>query len=167
MSHTTASWPHFLLLPMSVASFLGQPIITFAIIGILGLYGWQTSQLRIIATSAVGFAGIFINSFLKLSFGRQRPRTDYVDNMWLDTFSFPSGHASGSVIAYGLLIYLCWHYLPSMWALLITILLSSLVITIGVSRVYLGAHYASDVIGGWIIGAITLGIIFFIIRPFS
>lgn len=152
---------------MLIASFLGQPIITFFIIGCIGLWGWYDKNIKLVATSAIGFAGIFINSLLKISFGRERPKNDYVDNMWFDTFSFPSGHASGSLIAYGLVTYLAWHFLPAPWAIFITIILTTLILTIGVSRVYLGAHYASDVLGGWIIGGITLLIIALIIRPFA
>lgn len=152
---------------MAVASFLGQPIVTFMIIGGIGLWGWYDNKIKLVATSAVGFAGVFINSFLKLSFGRERPRSEYVDNMWFDTFSFPSGHASGSIIAYGLLTYLAWHFLPASWAAIVTVTLVLLTILIGISRVYLGAHYASDVLGGWIIGGITLLVIILLVRPFA
>lgn len=151
---------------MVIASFLGQPIITFLIIGSIGIWGWYDNKIKLVAASAVGFAGVFINSFLKLSFGRERPRSEYVDNMWFDTFSFPSGHASGSIIAYGLLIYLAWHFLPTPWAIVLTAVLTFLIILIGISRVYLGAHYASDVLGGWIIGSITLLVIILFVRPF-
>lgn len=157
--------PQWLLLPMTIASFLGQPIVTMGILIGIGLYGLTKHHSGIIVASMVGAAAIVINSALKFGFGRDRPKTDYVANMWFDTFSFPSGHSCGAMVAYGLLAYLAWHSLPMPYSLIVVSLLSLLILLIGFSRIYLGAHYASDVIGGWIIGLIGLCIIIFIIKP--
>jgi undecaprenyl-diphosphatase len=72
------------------------------------------------------------------------------------SYSFPSGHAFGTLIFYGLFAYLDYTYLSSPVNWLITILLASLISLIGISRIYLKTHYPSDVVGGWLLGAISL-----------
>lgn len=88
------------------------------------------------------------NQILKFTFTRPRPFE------WMlipeSGYSFPSGHAMVSVGFYGMLIFLIWQTNISkrkkkIW----TIVLTCLVLLIGISRIYLGVHYASDIIGGF------------------
>ena len=67
-------------------------------------------------------------------------------------YSFPSGHSMVSMAFYGYLIYLIYRYVKNKylkWGLIV--LLSLLICTIGISRIYLGVHYTSDVLGGFLI----------------
>ena len=67
-------------------------------------------------------------------------------------YSFPSGHSMISAAFYGLIIYFIWKNVKNTKLKYIScILLSLLIVLIGISRIYLGVHYASDVIGGFII----------------
>ena len=67
-------------------------------------------------------------------------------------YSFPSGHSMISMAFYGLIIYYVWKNVKNIKIRNITcILLSILILLIGISRIYLGVHYASDVLGGFII----------------
>ena len=96
-----------------------------------------------------------INNIIKPIVKRTRP----LELMMVEesTYSFPSGHTMASVTMYGLLIYLLWKSnLSKNLKILFTILLSLLIIGIGLSRIYLGAHYASDVIGAIIVSSIWL-----------
>jgi undecaprenyl-diphosphatase len=86
-------------------------------------------------------------------------------DMKIKSYSFPSGHAYGGMVIYGLLAYLAYKHLPHPWNLLSALLLGMLIIVIGVSRVYLGAHFPSDVAVGWLLGAITLALILIFIKP--
>lgn len=82
----------------------------------------------------------------------QRPRPEGYRLIMESGYSFPSGHSMVSMAFYGLIIYLIWkkmRYKPLKYIL--CTLLSLLVILIGISRIYLGVHYASDVVGGFII----------------
>ncbi|MBM7605142.1 undecaprenyl-diphosphatase [Metabacillus crassostreae] len=103
---------------------------------------------------AVGGGGLLIR-ILKYIYQRERPSI----NSAIDAigYSFPSGHGMGSLIFYGFLTYIILGNIKSKaikWSTVI--LVSILVLLIGLSRVYLGAHYPSDVAAGYLAGAVWL-----------
>lgn len=72
-------------------------------------------------------------------------------------YSFPSGHSMISMAVYGFLIYYIYKNVSNkMWRWLLIILLSLLILIIGFSRIYLGVHYASDVLAGYLLSLIWL-----------
>ena len=82
----------------------------------------------------------------------QRPRPTEFRIIEETGYSFPSGHSMISMAFYGYLIYLIYKYVKNKyikWSLIV--LLSLLICTIGISRIYLGVHYTSDVLGGFLI----------------
>ena len=91
---------------------------------------------------------LILNVFLKLVFTRDRP----FDLMIIDEsgYSFPSGHAMMSLGFYGFVIYLIWHFKLSNRKIF-SLVLGLLIFLIAISRIYLGVHYASDVIAGFVI----------------
>ncbi|MGE5398188.1 MAG: phosphatase PAP2 family protein [Chitinophagales bacterium] len=92
---------------------------------------------------------------LKLFFARPRPSLERLAEV--TGFSFPSGHAVLSITVLGILGYILWSELKSKqlrWASVIIAFL--LILAIGISRVYLGVHYASDIIAGYCVGGIWL-----------
>lgn len=107
------------------------------------------------------FTTIFIkglNLFTKLIVDRERP--NILRLVAEKETSFPSGHAMLSITFFGLLIYFIYSKISKnsvKWILII--LLSFIIILIGVSRIYLGVHYFTDIIGGYILGLIYLLII--------
>lgn len=82
----------------------------------------------------------------------QRPRPTEFRIVEETGYSFPSGHSMVSMAFYGYLIYLIYKYVKNKYIKWISIiLLSILICVIGISRIYLGVHYASDVLGGFLI----------------
>src|SRR5262245_34301914 len=92
----------------------------------------------------------------KLAFGRARPAFNGMFTIE-DSFSFPSGHALGSMVAFGLLAYLvilAFHQ-PPLRTFTVAVC-GALIVLIGFSRLFLGVHYLSDILGGYALGAAWL-----------
>ena len=95
------------------------------------------------ATAFIGSALLNLGS--KQIFQRERP------SLWESiapesTFSFPSGHAMGSMTLALTLVFLTWR---TRWRWPVVAVVSGFVVSVGLSRVYLGVHYPSDILGGW------------------
>ncbi|RLQ91540.1 phosphatase PAP2 family protein [Planomicrobium sp. Y74] len=103
---------------------------------------------------AVGGGGL-LTTLLKHLYARERPSiNEEIDAVG---FSFPSGHSMGSLIFYGFVIFLIVRGRQKEWVKwTVSISLALLVILIGTSRIYLGAHFPSDVAAGYIAGTIWL-----------
>lgn len=96
-----------------------------------------------------------INKILKSIFVRSRP--DVLRLIKQGGYSFPSGHAMASMTFYGMLIYLIYKSnINKRLKYAFIIILSILILLIGLSRIYLGVHYASDIITGYMVSLIYL-----------
>lgn len=83
----------------------------------------------------------------------RRPRPNVLRLVEEDGYSFPSGHSMVSMAFYGIIIYLVYKNVTNKylrWTLII--LLSLLILSIGFSRIYVGVHYFTDVVGGFLLG---------------
>lgn len=123
--------------------------ITLIFITIVLLLFLKNKKIGIAIAINLGVATA-LNLLLKHIVQRPRP-TEYI--MISETgYSFPSGHSMVSMAFYGFLIYLIYRQVESKklkWGLIIMLLL--LIIAIGISRIYLGVHYTSDVLAGFTI----------------
>jgi membrane-associated phospholipid phosphatase len=144
---------------MSGMTFLGEPVVVLAI-GFTGfLSAAARNQGRIEHAFIYAAAAFFISTALKLVLRRARPHNLDIRTLGVRSYSFPSGHAFGTVTFYGLFSYLDYKYLTRPWSLVIAILIWLLIVLIGVSRVYLKYHYPSDVAAGWLLGLISLVVV--------
>ena len=145
---------HALLSPLGVITELGSTWAVSAVAVVVLVVGVGRGRW------VEGLAGAFLiglaalaNSVLKTSIARARP--DLLEPIVVERgFSFPSGHAALSTVAYGILALLVIRSgLPqaARWAIVIG--LTVLVLLIGLSRVWLGVHYPTDVLAGWAAGA--------------
>ena len=138
-----------------VLTFVGSPAAALAVATIVCVVLYRRRQLLEAALLPLVLGGAeLLNVVLKLSFHRPRPEVAFVH---LDTYSFPSGHAMISTAAYGALAYLAWSKVKTPRARFAltagTVLLLALICF---SRLYLGVHYLSDVLGGAAAGAFWL-----------
>lgn len=150
-------WVHAHSLPwltffLSAITQLGNSL-TLALfsIALAGFFGSRKKDSR--ASYAI-FAAFWlaeaVSFLLKLSFRRERPVL-WEGALHPDSYSFPSGHALKSMAVYGVGFLLLASLYPARKIPLL-IFAGALIFLIGLSRVYLGAHWASDVLGGFVIG---------------
>ena len=112
---------------------------------------WRRETLLFLVTMA---GASLLNRVLKLSFQRPRPQP-YFDLIAPASYSFPSGHALLSFCFYGAVaLVLASHLRRSSQRMAVWIFTGTLILLVGVSRVYLGVHYASDVIAGFTVAFI-------------
>ena len=151
------------------ASPLGDRIATT--ISMLGSPGTMAAMALIVAVAltvkrrwvvlggwiATFVGGAVLDWMLKRVIHRPRP-PGALAFLQGDSFSFPSGHAMGSVLGYGMLAYLLIRFWTTRWKArtFVPTITTLLVLAIGLSRLHLGVHYFSDVIGGYAVGIVWL-----------
>jgi undecaprenyl-diphosphatase len=134
----------------SLGSIIVLVIITVVVFGYLFLARKRAAAWLMIAAV---FGGMALNSLLKLVFARPRPDIAY-QAVRIFSSSFPSEHAELSAITYLTIAALLAQSQSSSRIGLYCITCAALLtILIGISRIYLGVHYPTDVLGGWCIGA--------------
>jgi len=157
------AWSKLLYPGMQALSAIGLPLVLSGISLLISILGLSRTDWRKLTRKSIAFAsvpiGLMLNTGLKLIVARPRPDTLYASNMLTKSFSFPSGHAYGSLLFFGLIAYYLCRGKRLKQQLLILIPTAVLVFLIGCSRVYLGAHYPTDVLGGWLLAAISLWIV--------
>lgn len=103
-----------------------------------------------------------INQLLKFLFQRPRPELNLIEETG---YSFPSGHSMVSMAFYGFLIYMLLKTNHNnAYKIIGSLLFISMILAIGFSRVYLGAHYLTDVLAGFALGIIYLAVFTLIIK---
>jgi undecaprenyl-diphosphatase len=135
-------------------SMLGAPVWFWVLIGSVSIYLWVHHRRRLVAfllTCTLG--GSILNTAVKIFVDRPRPTfADPAAITFQEGKSFPSGHAMSSTIAYGALLLIFLPLIPRRyrpWAVGGYVALEAL---IGLSRLGLGVHYISDVLGGYLLG---------------
>lgn len=139
-----------------VVSWIGAPVLAATVIITLIVLARRRDWFHAWAVALVTGGGLLLTEILKLVFHRARPLTA-AEFMTHPSYSFPSGHAMNSMIAYGFLAVLLLDRTRERGRRVV-IVLGALALTgvIGFSRVYLGVHFATDVVGGWLAGAAWL-----------
>lgn len=100
--------------------------------------------------------GVIISSLIKFIVHRPRP-TNTMPFSVETSYSFPSGHSMMSMIFYGLVIYYVIKFVKNKYLRYALVgVLSLTIFAVGVSRIYLGVHYATDVVGGFVFGLVYL-----------
>ena len=157
--HSFASaWLTFL---MQAITFCGSTIFLSIAAVIVVVIFWRHGHKHSAALFTVTMAGaVILNFVLKISFVRERPLA-YFDTALPSSFSFPSGHALYALCFYGSL---AWIFaarkpqLPQQIAMWLSTAI--LIFMIGLSRVYLGVHYPSDVLAGYAAALVWLVAVF-------
>jgi membrane-associated phospholipid phosphatase len=139
----------------TVMTLVGSPAGVGAIAGIVAIVLLIKRRYRWVAYLAVtAGGGGLLNMELKRYFARARPDVAHMLRV-AHGYSFPSGHAMGSMVVFGALAYLAARSIPQWkWQAAAIALAIVLVLSISFSRVYLGVHWLSDIVAGITAGAV-------------
>ena len=162
IDRSVADYLHASATPPLTAFFLA--VTAFGSIEVVGLlavlvaafFAWGRRWLHLGTWLAAVGGGAVLNQILKALFARPRPFFEH-PLLVEGSYSFPSGHAMGSLVAYGMLAYFAVLVLRAWrWRVGVVFAAALLVLLIGLSRMYLGVHYLSDVAAGYAAGGLWL-----------
>lgn len=152
---------------MIAISFFGSiKWIAFVLIIIACLLCWQKKYVLALFLLGTSGFGALLNKGLKWFFKRERP--DILPIVIEKSYSFPSGHSMGAFLFYGSLAFVVLHLMkPSKVRTFAVLFFCLFILLIGISRIYLGVHFPTDVLGGYSIGLAFLFICIIIFRYYE
>ncbi len=150
--------PAWLLKPLEFLTFLGSPGTVPFVAVLAAILLWRLGKPRAAEMALLSLLSIPLFTLLKEFWHRARPDAAIVHvAVRTSGTSFPSGHATGGTAVYGALAFLAWLHLDRRSVRLpLTLLFVLLPVAIDASRVLLGAHWFSDVVGGSAVGLLLL-----------
>jgi undecaprenyl-diphosphatase len=140
---------------MDAATFLGSSPVLAAVVGlvvVILVVRRRPIEAALIVIALIGT--LVLNDVLKLLVQRPRPAFDWAE-VWPET-SFPSGHSMNSFVVYLAIALVCWRLGGRRQGTIALAFAIVLIVGVGISRIYLGAHWLSDVLGGYLAGALWL-----------
>lgn len=140
---------------MKIFTFLGStPFITLLCVLVFVILFYKKQKEYAYKCAGILVISTLMNNIVKVIV--RRPRPEYI-TVVENTFSYPSGHTMASVTLYGFLIYfLLKSKISKSYKVVFSIILGIIPVLVGMSRIYLGAHYFSDVFGGALLSIILL-----------
>ncbi|MGG0657706.1 phosphatase PAP2 family protein [Rummeliibacillus pycnus] len=148
-----------LTIVMKFFTYLGSFPIVMVLFIVVSYYLYivvkHRAEFLLFGTVIIGT--VILNQILKLLFHRARP--DFHRLIEAGGYSFPSGHAMSAFSFYGIVAFLLWRHIPTRLGRTVLVLISAIfILMIGISRIYLGVHYPSDIVGGYFASGLWLTI---------
>jgi undecaprenyl-diphosphatase len=146
--------PFFDILMKSISSIGSGRAMPMAVIAIVSFFIFLNLKLEAIYLSVSSFTALLAGNLAKIMVSRPRPVEGLVSiYKHLSYNSFPSSHTLTYTVIFGFLFFVALARLKPSWKKSLVLGLSAfLILTVGVSRIYLGAHWPSDVLGGYLLG---------------
>jgi undecaprenyl-diphosphatase len=155
---------------MQMVSLPGDGVILPIVIVIVSaILFYRKDKIFAFVLAIAPLVGEIVKSLLKNYYREPRPVFFgcTVLTKYADQFSFPSGHTIFYTIFFGLVAYYCIKHFADLWAKIGFVFSLLLILSIGYSRVYLGAHWPIDVVGGYVVGVSILAISILVYKYFS
>ncbi|MBX3051015.1 MAG: phosphatase PAP2 family protein [Caldilineaceae bacterium] len=150
----SAPWLDAVMIAITQLGMYGAGLAALGV----SLWMWRRHDRMHVWALWASFGGaVVINTALKILFARPRP-TIFPPLMVEHSYSFPSGHTIAATALYGFLTLLLWHNRQRFYAVLVALTIP----LVALSRVYLGVHYPSDVLGALAVGIVWLALVWVI-----
>jgi membrane-associated phospholipid phosphatase len=157
--HNQAPW---LRISMLAISYPGSSLLLPALVILTVMFFWVLGlRLEAVWVGGLSIVSLLLNLLLKIQVGRPRPTANLVTIIQAAVgYSFPSGHVMaylaywGLLFSFAIILFTGRHW----WRTTLLITSAAFVVLIGLSRIYLGDHWASDVLGAYLIGGVLLGL---------
>lgn len=165
VDHGVAAWLNDLVAPhgplvtvlTAITDLGGLAVLLWLVsVGVVGLLIRRQGRLAVYLL-VTGAGALILDPILKALVDRLRPEVQVPIGTYSGE-SFPSGHALGSMVAYGALLLVFLPALSGRWRRVAVVVTAAVVALIGFTRVALGVHFVSDVLGAWLLGAVWLGV---------
>lgn len=144
---------------MLLIAKIGDP--TPLVLVALAVCAWELYRRNYVRSLVMAGSLLAMPTFfvVKETVRRARPVTEYVAEHGLRDFSFPSGHSTGTLAVYGMIAFLLYSHTKG-YVRLATVSACIIIIgLVGFTRVYLGAHFPTDVLGGWLLGFVVISLL--------
>ena len=159
--HPVMMWLHGVTTPwltavMEAVTELGGLVVVPVAATVAGIVLWRRGSRRSARVRGAAVVGsTLLNTVLKAVFRRARP--DFWQHLVTeDSYSFPSGHAMATMALAASLVVLAW---GTRWRWASVVTGAVYVVAVGVSRMYLGVHYPSDVLAGWSVSVLWVAVV--------
>ncbi|HEU4413581.1 MAG TPA: phosphatase PAP2 family protein [Candidatus Angelobacter sp.] len=141
---------------MNAVSLMGYNILIVELVVAFLVFAWLRWRRAAVWRAVAMTGSLTLDLTLKYAYHRQRPSAFF--GVSPHTYSFPSGHALGSLCFYGVMAGLLSARIKSTpWKVLLWTVAVLLIMAIGLSRIYLGVHYPSDVLAGYLAATVWVG----------
>ena len=147
---------------LTLFTHLGGPVgmtVIASVITVVMVWRWRSRTPLVLMLIAVA-GSLAMTTIGKAVVGRVRPPLSEAVPPYEYAFSFPSGHALNSTVIAGMVAYLLARRLRTLWARVVTMIVAiAWALAMGLSRVFLGHHWLTDVMFGWLVGAAWLALV--------
>jgi undecaprenyl-diphosphatase len=137
---------------LEAISLMAKPITLWVVAGIVAAWLWRAGRPRIaIFVVVTSLGGGLLDTLVKIAVDRPRPVVDHPVATALGK-SFPSGHTMGATVVYGAFLVAFWTLLSKRWRVVALAATTVGVLAVGSSRLLLGVHFLTDVVGSFLLG---------------
>jgi len=141
---------------VAFTTFGGLTIMSALTLAVCAWFLWRDMRAEAVLLMSTMVFGTAVGEIIKPIAGRLRPALEYARIPQPTTFSFPSGHALGSFLFFGTLVFLVLTVQEGLRfrdKALISGVCVAMIVVVSLSRVYLGVHYLGDIFGSWLLGS--------------
>jgi undecaprenyl-diphosphatase len=152
---TPRSWEGAIILLTKIGD---APILILLALAVAAWELFKRHHVRslVMAGSLIAFPSFYL---VKETVQRARPLSEYVATHGLQGYSFPSGHSTGTMAVYGMIAFLAYSHLKGRARIAVVGACALIIIVVSFTRVYLGAHFPTDVFAGWLLAFVVISLL--------